>query len=130
LTERRGIPRRPVFWTLDQIADMLDLPQKTLVKSYLWLEGRDKGIYRLHYLRAVNLAFTKVNPDGVQKQSVNEWRVAEDEFLRWLTFHKLWIYEPSFAPFSASNPTDRTTSTSSEPTGTLVDIVYPTEERA
>lgn len=60
-----------------------------LIASYLWYDGRDVGVYRTKYLRAVNLR------KGQKASDRNEdWRVAEGELLRWLHYHDLWVYDP------------------------------------
>ena len=84
---RRGLPRRPIFYTEDQVAAMLSLPLEKLQGSYLWRVGRDSGVYRNSYLRAVKIP----KPD----RSIPEFRVAEGELIRWLRFHDLWIYDPA-----------------------------------
>lgn len=86
LDARRGLPRPPFFWTLDQVAAMLGLSLAQLSTGYLWRVGRDTGRYDTTYLRAVN-----VNP----AVSPGEWRVADGEFVRWLHVMDLWIYDPS-----------------------------------
>lgn len=82
-----------MFWTLDQIAAMLNLSSDLLSKSYVWFEGKDVGIYRRRYLRAVNLAVGRTRDNG----KAQDWRVQEGELLRWLTVNGLWIYDPDVA---------------------------------
>ena len=123
---RRGIPRRPIFWTLDQIADMLALSELTLRKSYVWFDGKEVGVYRKHFLLAVNLAKTAI----VGATNASQWRVAEDEFLRWLTYHKLWIIDNNSVypvPLQTLAPGHLTYS---EQSITVVDIINPSTEEA
>lgn len=89
---RRGLPRRPILYTLDQIADMLSLSVKDLKESYVWLESEDFGVYRPRFLRAVNIALATQKRFTKNPGHSAEYRVAEHELIRWLTYHDLWIY--------------------------------------
>lgn len=120
-SERRGIPRRPIFWTLDQVADMLSLSEMQLVKSYVWFQGQEVGPYRKHYLRAVDLNRGLVHAER-GRPAVN-WRIAENELVRWMTFHKLWLYDdPTLMSALPDSPRNSTAPVPSEGRGTLVDI--------
>lgn len=95
LDPRRGLPRLPVMWTLDQVAASFHLSVSTLISSYVWLDGRDVGAYRKRYLRAVNLnRGKKTNADTVGDVS-DDWRIPEGELLRWMHHHRLWVYDPA-----------------------------------
>lgn len=89
---RRGLPRRPFYYTLDQIADMLALSVETLTASYLWRAGIDKGIKRPAYLSAVDLSRATKPQWGLPPELA--WRVPEGELIRWLTYHRFWIMDP------------------------------------
>jgi hypothetical protein len=86
LNARRGLPRPPFFWTLDQVATMLGITESLLLASYVWRVGKDKGRYDLSLLRAVN-----INPQAER----SEFRVSDGEFVRWLHHMDLWIYDPA-----------------------------------
>jgi len=79
-----GLPARPFFYTLDQLAVCLNLDIQTLKRQYLFYEGRSTGTRSIHLIVARNIAPPKEKP---------EWRVAEREFLRWLRLKKFRIYE-------------------------------------
>jgi hypothetical protein len=96
---RRGVPRQPFYYTLDQVAAMLSLGVESLCRSYVFHEGVDVGLCRAGYLRAVRISagrcrHGRADPDGTPPFSADtfDWRVAEGEFIRWLTHHGLWIY--------------------------------------
>lgn len=114
-----------MFWTIDQIADMLALPEQTLRNSYIWYEGRDKGAYRRQYLRAVNVNVGRHDFD-LTNNAQREWRVAEDEFLRWLTYHKLWILEPD--KVKPEKVLLSPSLTFNEHNATVVDLIIPSTE--
>lgn len=119
MTERRGVPRRPIFWTLDQVAGMLNLSVPVLRNSYVWFDGKDVGVYQRDYLLAVNLARASINAGQP------DWRIEDSEFIRWLARHKLWVYT-DHAPQLVSLREPRTRPlTRTKQTGTIVDIVEP-----
>ena len=80
---RRGLPRRPFFYTLDQVAEMLNLTVKDLTGSYVWKVGLEVGPWRPRYLRAAQLG-----------GAGGEWRIGEEELLRWLRYTNLYVYDP------------------------------------
>jgi hypothetical protein len=90
---RRGVPRRPIYYTIDQVAAMLSMSVDQLKDSYLYLDGIDLGLYRTAFLRAVDFSVgrrSKNRPSTTAEGK--EWRVAEGELIRWLTHHRLWLY--------------------------------------
>lgn len=70
-----GLPVRPFLYTLDQIATILSIDEQGLKSGYVYFEGRSTGVRSLHLLLARNIAGPRSNPD---------WRVAEEELLRWM----------------------------------------------
>jgi hypothetical protein len=73
-TEPIVLTRPPFLWTLDQIADLI---QVQMASFYRWVyyEGVDAGGRKPDLLTAHNIA-----PLGEKE----EWRVSEDEVARWL----------------------------------------------
>lgn len=96
---------------------MLSISEAQLAKSYLWYEGVEVGPYRKNYLRAVNLARGRTHREVAEGQVV-EWRVSEDEFLRWLAYHRLYIYDPTSPEEGSLTVLPR-----NEQRGTMVDII-------
>lgn len=82
---RRGLPRRPFFYTLDQVAELLSLSVTEFTRAYVWKVGDEVGPWRPRYLRAANLT-----PEGTSR----EWRIGEAELLRWLRYTNLYVYDP------------------------------------
>jgi|SRR6478609_2337377 len=71
-----GLPPRPFLYTIDQIATLLDIDEKTLRsgQSHVYYEGRTPGVPRKDMMLARNIAAPDETPD---------WRVAERELVRW-----------------------------------------------
>lgn len=69
------MPVREFFYTLDQIAYMLDTTQQYLEESVLHYVGRSWHKKPRHMLRCVNIAKVDASPD---------WRVAETDFISWM----------------------------------------------
>lgn len=74
--ERVGLPVKPFLYTLDQIAFLISVEEKTVKTSYLWYKGRSVGSPPKDKMQAVD-----ISPASADKP---EWRVAEREFVRWL----------------------------------------------
>jgi len=72
------LPIREFMYTLDQIAYMLDTTIPILQKS-LYYRGRSRGSNR-GMLVAVNISLPQQRP---------EWRVPENNFITWMTYHKI-----------------------------------------
>ena len=70
------LPERPFFWTLDQVASILQVSEPWLNKRTTYA-GRSLQTGRA-MLRAVNLA----EPDDTPV-----WRISQNELLRWLAHH-------------------------------------------
>jgi hypothetical protein len=83
-----GLPIRPFLYTIDQIASLLELSVPVVKQQYLHYEGRQVGVRAYAKMRAHNIA-----PDGEKP----EWRVTEEELIRWLRFKGFKIYVRGFA---------------------------------
>lgn len=70
-----GMPPVLFLFTLDQIATQLNIEQDSLMRTYLYYEGRSRGIMQRHMMRTVNIAPEEQDPD---------WRVTAREYVRWL----------------------------------------------
>lgn len=78
------LPVRPFLYTLDQIAGLLNMDQKALMKQYIYFTGRSLGVDRADYITARNIALPEDTPD---------WRVLEKELLRWMKRKGFQYYE-------------------------------------
>lgn len=81
--ERIGLPPRVFFYTVDQIATILELPVDRVKKSLLFYEGRSVGIPPKSMLRAINIM-----PEGEKP----EWRVSENALLGFLRYKGVRFY--------------------------------------
>jgi hypothetical protein len=72
-----GLPPVVFFFTLDQIAGLLNISEDTLRVSYLYYSGRTSGSKPPRLMYAVNMA---ADPET----DAPNWRVAHPEFVRWL----------------------------------------------
>lgn len=77
------IPVRVFFYTIDQIAYMLNCSEAYLRTDVLFYVGRSYGI-RSEKLRAVNLAAQDETPN---------WRVSEQDFIVWLKVKRISFHE-------------------------------------
>lgn len=82
--ERMGLPVRVFLYTLDQISMMLEITEQSLKTEYLHYEVRSPGARPHNKMQAQNVA-----PDGDKP----DWRVAEQEFIRWLRYKGFRIYQ-------------------------------------
>jgi len=71
------LPSNPFFYTLDQIALMMDWTDQKL-KLRCHFVGRTSGKVIPEKMEVLNMADRGRNPD---------WRISEREFIRWLSFH-------------------------------------------
>lgn len=78
-----GLPLRVYLYTLDQIATMVQIQLTTLKSNYIHFEERSVGFRPLDRISARNIA-----PDGEKP----EWRVTEEEFVRWLRYRGFKVY--------------------------------------
>ena len=67
------LPAKVFYYTLDQIAHLLRIPESDLRKRYVWLEGHSMGRRDPKRMRAVNFTLDYDDPD---------WRIEEQEFKR------------------------------------------------
>ena len=81
-----GIPLRTFFYTIDQLAVMLNISEAALMKSHIFTE-REPGYQPKWKMRAVNIATPHDRPD---------WRVADKELIRWLKFKGFRIIERGY----------------------------------
>jgi hypothetical protein len=78
------LPPRPFLYTVDQLAEVLNLTPQHIKSQLLWYEGREIGVRPRDELRAVNIAGEDDKP---------EWRVSEQELIRWLKRKGFKFYE-------------------------------------
>lgn len=76
------------MFTLDQIADMLAIKVATLEVGYVWFDGRSGGLPSRDEIIARNIAPPDAPP---------EWRVAENDFIRWLKKKGFRFHDRGFA---------------------------------
>lgn len=81
---RVGLPPRPFLYTMDQIAGLLGMTEATLQTKYIYYQGRTQGIKPLGLMKAIDISEPNNRPD---------WRVLEQEFVRWLKYKKIRVYE-------------------------------------
>ena len=83
---REGVqlPQKQFLYTLDQVALLLAMSEDTLRLRYLWYQGLSVGVWKKDRLKAVDIA-----PVGDKR---GEWRVSEEELIRWLRHKRLRIY--------------------------------------
>ncbi|AER26596.1 helix-turn-helix DNA binding domain protein [Gordonia phage Amore2] len=78
-----NLPAREFLFSLDQIAQMLDVSMKYLTGNIIFFYGRSIGS-RKGKLLSVNIAAPGDNP---------VWRVAEMEFKSWMRYRKIRFTE-------------------------------------
>lgn len=83
--ESVGLPPRPFFYTLDQIAVILNISQTDVERRYCYFEGRSTGARSPRLLQARN-----INPDPKDRP---DWRVAERELIRWMKMMGFKYYD-------------------------------------
>lgn len=81
MREQVGLPTKPFFYTVEQVADLLAVDIKTLENTILHFKGFG-GTSGPDRLAATNLRTTD-NP---------LWRIPEDELLRWLRRKRITLY--------------------------------------
>lgn len=81
--DKIGLPPRIIFYTVDQIATMLETSEDTVRKKLLFYSDREPGICPKFKIRAINIM-----PEG----ETPEWRVSERAFLGYLKYKGLRFY--------------------------------------
>lgn len=75
--DKLNLPARPFLYTLDQIATILAIEERTLRRNgYLYFNGRQPGRPLPDELRVINIA------QGITDEP--NWRVEEKELVRWM----------------------------------------------
>lgn len=72
-------PVRPFLWTIDQVADMLEISVRSLKANNLHFDGISFGPRPKDRMMTRNVA-----PDDL-RESNPEWRVSHAELTRWMT---------------------------------------------
>jgi hypothetical protein len=72
------LPVRDFLYTVDQIAMLFEVPEETVLNSYLFFHGRSVGVRPKGKMIARD-----ISPDDADKP---DWRVAERELVRWMKF--------------------------------------------
>ncbi|AMS03453.1 hypothetical protein SEA_BENCZKOWSKI14_60 [Gordonia phage Benczkowski14] len=78
------LPLREFFYTLDQIAYLLDCPESKIINELGYFTGRSQGRQGTR-LRITNIA---------APESVPDWRVSELDFKVWMVAHGIQFTEP------------------------------------
>lgn len=90
-----GLPPRVFLYTIDQIAALLSVDPRTVKTSYLYFDGINVGPVPRDKLMARNIdpdyrPPSHAEPEGHGKA---EWRVAENELIRWLKHKGFRLYD-------------------------------------
>jgi hypothetical protein len=81
-----GLPPRSFLYTLDQVSALLGLSMSALKgEGYSYFEGRSHGRHKKY-----QLLFRNIAPPTERRP---EWRVAEQEFIRWMKYKGFKSYE-------------------------------------
>jgi hypothetical protein len=92
--ERVGLPPRPFLYTLDQIAALLNLSEHTICTRYIFYQNYTHGPHKPDKMLARNITREgAVHPNARTK---NDWRVSEQEFMRWMKRRGFIFYERSW----------------------------------
>ena len=87
MADKLGLPPRIFFFTIDQIATLIELDEKYIKDHLLHYEGRSPGICPRGIMHALNMA-----PEGEKP----EWRVSEQSFMRYLRVRGIRFYERGY----------------------------------
>lgn len=82
-----GLPPKPFFYTVDQIASLLSLEEDYIRRSLLHYEGRSVGPCPRDKILAINIA-----PEGEKP----EWRVTERKLITWMRLKGVRYYERGY----------------------------------
>lgn len=94
-----GLPLRTFLYTMDQIADLIQVPLDDLLRpmnKWVYFHGINSGIPPRGKLRAHNIGLPE-NPD---------WRVSESDFVLWME-QKGWRIRDDQAAVTPSDKEDR-----------------------
>jgi hypothetical protein len=83
-----GLPPRVFLYTPDQLATMLSTSEAYVRGKMMFYDGRSPGRQPKDKFLARNIAPTGQTP---------EWRVAEQELMRWLRYKRYRLYESAWA---------------------------------
>lgn len=86
--ERVGLPPRPFLYTLDQIASLLSVEELALKTTWIYFEGRSTGMKGVRRMLARNIS--------VDANAKPDWRVADQEFVRWMKQMGYRFYDSSY----------------------------------
>jgi len=81
--ELAQLPPRFFLYTLDQVATIVNMTEATLKNTYVHFDGRSVGARPHSKLMARNIAQPGTKP---------EWRIAENEVVRWLRYNNFKVY--------------------------------------
>lgn len=82
-TRHSDLPARPVFWTLDQVASMLQVDLEYFKRRLVFYEGKSAGMDATKMFRAIDVS---------APQDVPAWRIHSDEIIRWCKVRNVRIY--------------------------------------
>ena len=80
-----ALPTKAFMYTLEQVASMLEVAPAHFKNRMVFYSGRDRMKPRAEDLVAVNLSKANVAP---------EWRVGEEELIRWLRIKGIKFNQP------------------------------------
>lgn len=86
--DRVGLPAKPFLYTIDQIAQLLSLDEKSVRASYLFYQGKSVGS-----LPKDKMLARDISPDDAEKP---EWRVTERDLIRWMRFKGIRYHERGY----------------------------------
>lgn len=84
--EKVGLPPTPFFFTIEQVATMLQISETGLSRMLFYM-GRSTGVASKGKLVATNLA-----PEG----QTPEWRVLDRHFIQYLRFKGIRFHTPGY----------------------------------
>lgn len=81
--QKAELPTRAFLYTIDQIATMLSLSVTELETYYIFKVSQDYGRQPKEMMVCHNIAPSGIAPD---------WRISEDELIRWAKAKKISFY--------------------------------------
>jgi hypothetical protein len=88
---RAALPAREFMYTLDQVADILNIQVESL-RRYVYFRGIDRNLVR----EQDAMVAISITPSALHKRA--EWRIPETEFLAFLKKRGLTVYERAYQP--------------------------------